>query len=289
MKNLFKITFLLFSISLFSQDFLGKVEYQTMKNTNNSFTNKKKSENTEKEDAKDDLSKEDKIAVKEAITKAFQKKYLLTFNKNEALFEQVQELDKPKPSDDNGFSFSIKISGDGNKYINTKDKISIEEEDLMDEEFLVKDSLQKIDWTLSDETKKIGDYMCLKATYIIQISKIHQQSYDKYLEKIEKGEKPLFEIKKPEPTTVIAWYTPEIPVSFGPAGIWGLPGLILQLEESKLIYLCTKVSLKNNEKVKIKIPNQGKIVTKKEFEKFQEKIQKRMDDNGGAIFTTTKE
>ncbi len=159
----------------------------------------------------------------------------------------------------------------------------------MDEEFLVKDSLQKIDWILSDETKIIGDYNCFKATYIIPISKIHQQSYDKYLEKIEKGEKPLFEMKKPEPTTIIAWYTPEVPVSFGPAGIWGLPGLILQLEESRLIYLCTKVSLKNNEKAKIKIPNQGKVVSKKEFEKHQAKMQKRMDDNGGAIFTTTKE
>lgn len=286
MKYLFKISLLLFSVSLFSQDFTGKVEYQTIRNEKNR-TVKKSTENSDKKTPKV-LTKEEEAEIKDVVKKAYQKKYELTFNKSEAVFEQILELEKPKPAGGD-ISFSISVSGDGNKYINTKNKIYIEEEDLMNEEFLVKDSLQKIDWTLSDETKVIGDYNCFKATYTIPISKIYQQSYDKYLKKIEKGEKPLFEMKKPEPTTVIAWYTPEIPVSFGPAGIWGLPGLILQLEDARLIYLCTKVSLKNNEKTKIKIPNQGKIVTKKEFEKYQEKLQKRMDDNGGAIFTTTKE
>ena len=288
MKNLFKISIFLFSSSLFSQDFAGKVEYQTIRNEKNR-TVKKSGENSEKEDAKDGLTKEEKAEIKDVVKKAFQKKYELTFNKNEAVFEQIQELDKPKPSGDGDFTISIKIPGDGNKYIDIKNKIYIEEEDLMDEEFLVKDSLQKIDWIISDESKKIGDYTCSKASYIKPISKSQQESYDKYLERIKKGEKTLFEVKKPEPTTVIAWYTTEIPVSFGPTGIWGLPGLILQLEDVNLIYLCTKVSLKNNEKVKIKIPNQGKIVSKKEFEKYQQKMQKRMDDNGGTIFTTTKE
>jgi GLPGLI family protein len=287
MKYLLKISLLLFSVTLFSQEFTGKVEYQTIKNEKNR-TVKKNNENSEKENAKDGLSEEELTKIKETIKKAFQKKYELTFNKNEAVFEEILELDQPKPAGGE-MSFSIKMSGVGKKYINTKDKIFIEEEDLMDEEFLVEDSLQKIDWILSDETKVIGDYTCQKATYIIPVSKIQKNSYNTYLEKIEKGEKPLFEMKKPEPTTVIAWYTTEIPVSFGPSGIWGLPGLILQLEDARLIYLCTKVSLKNNEKTKIKIPNQGKIVTKKEFEKYQEKLQKRMDDNGGAIFTTTKE
>lgn len=287
MKNLFIVSLLLTASTIFSQDFAGKVEYQTVRNEKNR-TVKKTNENSEKENAKDGFTKEELTEIKETVKKAYQKKYELSFNKNEAVFEQILELDKPKPAGGE-MSFSIKMSGDGNKYINTKDKVYIEEEDLMDEEFLVKDSLQKIDWILSDETKIIGDYTCQKATYIIPVSKMQQKSYDTYLEKIKKGEKPLFEIKKPEPTTVIAWYTPEIPVSFGPAGIWGLPGLILQLEESRLIYLCTKVSLKNNEKIKIKIPNTGKIVTKKEFEKYQEKMQKRADENGGVIFSTTKE
>jgi GLPGLI family protein len=277
MKNIIQISLLLFATSLFSQNFAGKVEYQTLKN------NLKKDK--KKEIKIDGMNEADLKAFETEMEKAFQKKYELTFNKNEAVFEQILELEKPKP--EGGMMMSFKMSGDGNKYINTKDKIYIEEEDLMDEEFLVKDSLQKIDWIISEETKKIGDYTCQKATFIIPVSKMHQKSYDSYLEKVKKGEKGLFEMKKPEPTTVVAWYAPEIAVSFGPSGIWGLPGLILQLEESRLIYLCTKVSLKNNEIVKIKVPNKGKIVSKKEFEKYEEKMQKRMEDNGGAIMIKT--
>jgi GLPGLI family protein len=90
-------------------------------------------------------------------------------------------------------------------------------------------------------------------------------------------------MKKPEPQTITAWYTSEIPVSFGPNGVWGLPGLILQLENENYIYFCTKVSLKNNEKVKIKIPNSGKVISKKEYEKYEKKMQKQMEDNDGAF------
>jgi GLPGLI family protein len=33
--------------------------------------------------------------------------------------------------------------------------------------------------------------------------------------------------------TITAWYTPEIPVSQGPEGYWGLPGLILEVNDGK--------------------------------------------------------
>ena len=91
------------------------------------------------------------------------------------------------------------------------------------------------------------------------------------------------QIKKPEPQTITAWYASETPVSFGPNGVWGLPGLILQLENENYIYFCTKVSLKNNEKVKIKIPNSGKVISKKEYEKYEKKMQKQMEHNDGEF------
>jgi fructose-1-phosphate kinase PfkB-like protein len=47
------------------------------------------------------------------------------------------------------------------------------------------------------------------------------------------------------------------------------------------------VFLKNNDKTKIKVPNNGKVVSKKEFEKIEEKFQKQMEDNDGVIMTTT--
>ena len=279
MKNLSKFCFLLFSATLFGQDFYGKVEYQTIQNKS-----KKEavsiSKESEKDAAEDAIVGIDKEAFEEAMKKAFQKNYLLTFNKNEALFEEVVALEKPEQG---GVSVSISMSGDGDKYMNTKDKISYTEEDIFGDEFVIKDSLPKIDWQITNETKIIGDYNCVKATYIEPVSKNDLEAYERQQEKIKNGKTTLFQMKKPEPQTITAWYASEIPVSFGPNGVWGLPGLILQLENENYIYFCTKVSLKNNEKVKIKIPNSGKVVSKKEYEKYEKKMLKQMDDNDGAI------
>ncbi|MBP6126573.1 GLPGLI family protein [Flavobacterium sp.] len=281
MKNISKFCLLLFSATLFGQDFYGKVEYQTIQNKS-----KKEavsiSKESEKESAKDALAGIDKEAFEEAMKKAFQKNYLLTFNKNEALFEEIVELEKPKPGQ-GGVSVSISMSGDGDKYMNTKEKISYTEEDIFGDEFVIKDSLPKIDWQITNETKIIGDYNCVKATYIEPVSKNDLEAYERQQEKIKNGKTTLFQMKKPEPQTITAWYASEIPVSFGPNGVWGLPGLILQLENENYIYFCTKVSLKNNEKVKIKIPNSGKVISKKEYEKYEKKMQKQMEDNDGEF------
>jgi GLPGLI family protein len=289
MKKISKFCLLLFSATLFGQDFYGKVEYQTIQNKS-----KKEavsiSKESEKDAAEDAIVGIDKEAFEEAMAKAFQKNYLLTFNKNEALFEEVVALEKPKPGQGGvSFSVSVSMSGDGDKYMNTKDKISYTEEDIFGDEFVIKDSLPKIDWQITNETKIIGDYNCLKATYVEPISKNDLEAYERYQEKTKNGKSSLFEMKKPEPKTITAWYTSEIPVSFGPNGVWGLPGLILQLENENYIYFCTKVSIKNNETVKIKIPNSGKVISKKEYEKYEKKMQKQMEDNGGTImFRETK-
>lgn len=286
MKNLPKLCLLLFSVTLFGQDFYGRVEYQTIKN-NSKIEAASISKESEKEAAEDAMNGFDKDAMKDAMKKAMEKKYLLSFNKNEALFEEVVALEQPKPSQ-GGMSISFSLPGDGVKYMNTKDKILYTEEDSFGDEFVVKDSLQKITWEITNETKIIGDYNCVKATYVEPVSKNDLESYDRYQEKIKNGETTFFEMKKPQPKTITACYTSEIPVSFGPKGVWGLPGLILQLEDAPLIYFCTKVTIKKNETVKIKIPNSGKVISKKEYEKYEKKMLKQMEDNDGVIFHETK-
>lgn len=64
--------------------------------------------------------------------------------------------------------------------------------------YYVKEKRQKINWKLENETKKIGSYTCNKA-----VCQFRGRTY-------------------------IAWYTNEIPVSFGPWKLQGLPGLILE-------------------------------------------------------------
>lgn len=68
---------------------------------------------------------------------------------------------------------------------------------------------RKAKWTLTQETKMIGGYLCLKATS----PHYNGESWS--------------DNKKFE---VTAWYTPKIPAPFGPNGHYGLPGLILELQ-----------------------------------------------------------
>jgi GLPGLI family protein len=86
----------------------------------------------------------------------------------------------------------------------------------------------------------------------------------------------------PKEITITAWYTPEIPVNQGPEGYWGLPGLILEVNDGKTVILCSKVVLNSKDKVEIKAPNNGKEISQKEYdETVTKKMQEMQEMNGG--------
>ncbi|MGK4566045.1 GLPGLI family protein [Flavobacterium sp. 3HN19-14] len=72
----------------------------------------------------------------------------------------------------------------------------------------------------------------------------------------------------PKETTVTAWYTPDIPVNQRPETYWGLPGLILEVNDGKTTILCSKIVLNSKEKAEIKAPKNGQVVSQKEYEKI---------------------
>ena len=276
-----KITIVLFCLLVVlgarAQEFQGKAEY---------FSKtiwKKKAENSK---IKSDEDAAFKMMVQEAMKKATEKKYILTFNKQESLYEEIEELEKPKVGD-MGMSVSVKFSGAGKKYLNLKDKSKIVEDEIFGKEFLIIEPLEKLDWKLVNETKKIGDYSCYKAEIIVPVTEKQKQAYKDFLKKQEK-KISLFPIEEPKDRVITAWYTPEIPVSLGPLNYWGLPGLILEINEENVIILCSKVTLSTKETTKIKVPNTGKIVTQVEFDKIEkEKSDSMKDKDGNIIFTTS--
>ena len=96
------------------------------------------------------------------------------------------------------------------------------------------------------------------------------------------------EIEMPKDITVIAWYSPEIPINNGPENYWGLPGLILEINDGKTTILCSKIVLNAKEKVQIKAPTKGSEISQKEYdetvikkmEEFREMNQGRGGNNG---------
>ena len=82
---------------------------------------------------------------------------------------------------------------------------------------------------------------------------------------------------------ITVWYTPEIPVPFGPDKYGGLPGLILEVNDGNTIFLCSKIALNAKDFSPIKRPTKGKKVSQKQFQEIMEKQLENMKDSNGNI------
>ncbi len=147
-------------------------------------------------------------------------------------------------------------------FMNTELGIFNHEKIVYDTKFLVKDKLKKYQWILTDESKLIDNRKCYKAIFKDTIIKVKVN---------EKGEEK--KIKKEK--IVIAWYCPEISLSFGPLGYYGLPGLIMELHDDIFVYFADKISFKIAPDVisKIQPLEKGIVVTSKEFENEYKKLK----------------
>lgn len=108
-------------------------------------------------------------------------------------------------------------------------------------------------WQLTNESKKIEDYTCYKAM-LKQYSKKDAQEY--FIE---------------------AWYSPEIPASYGPAGYGGLPGLILELKYGEITFVAKKLVF-NPKRIKYPQPNMENPINKDELVKLMRKVRKVTKD-----------
>lgn len=223
-----------------------------------------------------------KAMLEEKMKKAFEKSYVLNFNKTESIYEEPQRLEAPGASS-GGLVIKTSSSNDGKIYKNIKDKTMLLEEDFFGKEFLITDSLPNWNWQLINETKKIGNYTCYKAISVIPVSKEDLEAYEKMQKKKKEGKTQIFSLSEPKERTITVWYTPEIPISQGPGEYWGLPGLIMEVSDARTVVLCSKIVLNPKDKITIKVPKRGKKVTKKEYELLIEKQMEQMKDSKGNV------
>ncbi|MFP2997216.1 GLPGLI family protein [Spongiivirga sp. MCCC 1A20706] len=212
-----------------------------------------------------DMQKE----IMQRMRKQFQKEFTLTFNQYESTWKQEAALSSPSAAAGN-VMISVIGSGGGSDvlYKNTKESRFAEKTDLFGKIFLVKDSLSKPEWKLTNETKGIGNYTCYKATWEQKSKKITYVNNEKQ------------ETEEMETRVITAWYTPEIPINNGPDDYWGLPGLILEVNENgDRLMLCSKIVMNPKETITIAEPKKGKKVTKKEYQKIAEKKAEEMMKN----------
>lgn len=255
------ITILLFVSSIINaQDFQGTATYKSHRKMNIQLDSTQMSSDMHKR-------------MIEMMKKQFEKTYILSFNKEESIFKEDEQLEAPQPS---GMQVVMVMSGGSDVlYKNTKENRFTNQNESFSKLFLIKDELQKHDWKLGSETKSIGEYTCYKAT------KTRQQEVVQSMISVN-GDKDLDEEedKKPEmeTITITAWYTPQIPVNNGPRNYHGLPGLILEVNDGSETIICSKIVLNPKNKVAISEPTKGKEISQEKYDIIMEKKMKEMQE-----------
>lgn len=101
----------------------------------------------------------------------------------------------------------IKYNNNRNEFYIEYQKNKIHQLYAMDRKLIVaEDTPKKLEWTISSESKNIGEYTVIKAE-----TSFRGRNY-------------------------IAWFAPAIPISAGPWKLFGLPGLILEAKDKEKEY-----------------------------------------------------
>ena len=165
-------------------------------------------------------------------------KFELHFNKNTSYFVLKDGLGL----DDQGYVYAKLFSGYKGAVFQDN-MFSYSEINTAIGKYTIKKET-KIDWLLMNETKEINGFICYKATAV---------------KKVENS-KGVFHFP------IIAWYCPQIPLSFGPNGYGGLPGLILELQVRNILFGIKTINLQPDKKIVVPKRKAYKVVSEQEFE-----------------------
>ena len=124
-------------------------------------------------------------------------------------------------------------------YVDLDEGRIVETHEFMGRTFRVVDQRPAYEWRLTSEQAEHLGYMVIKAT------------------------------AEHDSTSIEAWFTPEIPVQGGPGPYGGLPGMILvvSVDDGYTKYFATEIALGDVEEGLIKVPDEGREMSKEEYEK----------------------
>lgn len=160
-------------------------------------------------------------------------KSTLAFSKDRTLFSPIAETET---SARNFFSDNPAATQPNTTFSNLSAATSVTQKKVYEETFLVKDSIRRINWKITSETREIAGYECRRANAIIQDS-----------------------------IYVVAFYTDKIPVSGGPESFTGLPGMILgvALPHENITWFAKSVKDRPVADAELKTPVKGKPMNNK--------------------------
>lgn len=202
------------------------------------------------------ISPEQRASLQSQLKKALGQEFELSFNNSESVYQTVETLDREDAVQSGMTAISLDRSANM-LYKDISEKEYVYQQALRGKGFLVKGSLELPAWELQEDYKTIAGYKCQKAT----CHSYTRKTMD--LAALGKTEKQI--------VSITAWFTTAIPVSNGPAQYWGLPGLIMEVQEGNATITCTRVSLNPETLPAIHSPKRGRGVTEDEFREISRK------------------
>ncbi|MBT4413199.1 MAG: GLPGLI family protein [Polaribacter sp.] len=257
MKLLFTFLLAIITVTTFAQkDFQGKATYMSKTTMDMSRFG-------------DQMSEQQKKQMMARFKNFLEKNYTLSFNKTASSFKEDVKLDAPGTTARRWGN----NNGQGSIYKNLKDREMIEDVEQFSKRFLVVEQMDQPKWEMGMETKKNGQYTCYKATMVKVDNKVDWGKMFSRRGNSKKKDSTETVDKKEDVKmlAVTAWYTPQIPVSSGPGTYFGLPGLILEINEGRTTMLCTEIVMNPAETIEIKKPTKGKEVNREEYNKIVKK------------------
>ena len=285
-----------------AQDFQGTATYMSKSTVDMNFGGRQ-------------MPEAQKKMIQERMKSMLEKTFILNFNRTASTYEEEQKLDQPGTGGRVGMRFMGLGGGSGVYYKNIQAQTYTNETDIFGKPFLVEDTLKPLAWTLTAETKQIGQYTCYKATAVKQLDTTMRAAF-RGMRPGQRGERTAgagkdsaqakdgvagvsrdslttaanekndsetnnslaSRIEIPSEVTVTAWYTLDIPISQGPGEYWGLPGLILEVSEGRTAILCSKITINPKEKIAIEAPKKGKKISQKEYQETMAKKALEMSE-----------
>lgn len=185
------------------------------------------------------------------------KYYNLLIRNNESLFIKQAKINNSIKEDRIIFIGNFKYI----RYFNTENQVKKYETEEMNTNYLVLDTLETPDWQIFREKDKILNYEVRKATW-----------------------------QKDSTTLYTAWFAPKFTYKTGPDLQFGLPGLILKIEERKSqenwtnIYTYRAINIGFAEEKDFEIPEKGEIISAKNLHEMQkEHWEKRKEMMQGGV------
>ncbi|TAE18716.1 MAG: GLPGLI family protein [Bacteroidetes bacterium] len=168
--------------------------------------------------------------------------------------------------------------GDDEVYYNTQSKIRVRGTEFFGDPYVVTDTVTRLKWKLTDETKTILNHSCKKAILISTVAR--NATFSQFrMNRSRPDSANTSQVRRDTTTrvdTTIAWFATDLPVSSGPEVFSGLPGLIMELEMARGSVKILAIEEKNEVAVKkIKAPTKGKKLSSAEY---TDEIQKKMEE-----------